>query len=61
MRIESPFGAHFIVNGWSAPNDREENHTYAQMTRVREWDRIYAAGWIPLADGWKRPRTITFE
>lgn len=41
MRVESPFGAHFIFDGWNAPNDREEDRKYAQMTRVREWDRIY--------------------
>jgi hypothetical protein len=47
-------GEWYIVDDLAAPDERTGDDVYATMTRVREWDRIYAAGWIPIDGGYVR-------
>jgi hypothetical protein len=52
--MRSPFGAHYVCHAFNARDDDEEDHTYATMTRVRDWDANVRAGWMPMASGRKR-------
>ncbi len=40
VRVESPYGDHFACHAENAPTDAEEDRTYYQMVRIRQWDRF---------------------
>jgi hypothetical protein len=52
--IEGVTFDHFAFDGASAPNDDEEDRTYATLNRIRGWDANVRNGWMPVGHGRKR-------